>query len=343
MRKTHKVLRDVFLLSILVLLSFKAHAQFNVNATGVTLRQILDTSIRYAELSGDTTEGGKIRTARSIEAFWSSRVSKNDSSHINMFGLYYKTLNQAVLAKYAGTCTGSGQFQGAWRCIGPDKLDKQAMGYVECVWADPDDDFTTTTGPRRLLAGTYGGLFKSTDGGGQWKCITDNAPIANGINLVSSIAVRPGDKSVIYLGMGGVSGGGHYWESFQGYGVTGLYGASILKTSDGGQNWQQEKVGTANSPGDEFDRVQKVFFTPSGNYLIAFKNERIFIRAYNSTTWDEITTSNNNPLATFGNAAQWRDLEFVPGDPNADNHFYIASAHSLNAPTAGGAFEVTKS
>jgi len=67
----------------------------------------------------------------------------------------------------AQTCDGN------WQCLGPTSLPVQNMGKVDAVWAD-------NTNPDYILAGTVGGLFKTTDGGGHWQCITDNAPIAGG-------------------------------------------------------------------------------------------------------------------------------------------------------------------
>lgn len=322
---------------LLVTITTKVNAQLNINAPGVTLKQIIDTVEGTSPELNDTSEGGSLRRFNAAKTFWSARVSHNDSSGDNMFKQYRSALSSAVHAKYAGPCSGSGQFQGAWQCTGPDELDMQAMGYVECIWADPDD-------PDHLLAGTNGGLFKTTNGGATWECISDNAPISKGIGgMISSIAVHPTNKDIIYLGTKSVFDLNNRILS-----VWGLFGASLLKTTDGGTTWCQEIVGTS---GNEIDHIQKVYFTPDGSHLIVLKNRDIFIGSINSncnnctcTSWQEITNSTltSNPLHLHSGAI-WRDLEFVPGDVNANNHFFIASSHSeLYAPTAGGVFEVTK-
>ena len=118
---------------LLVTITTKVNAQLNINASGVTLKQIIDTVEGTSPELNDTSEGGSLRRFNAAKTFWSARVSHNDSSGDNMFKQYRSALSSAVHAKYAGPCSGSGQFQGAWQCTGPDELDMQAMGYVECI------------------------------------------------------------------------------------------------------------------------------------------------------------------------------------------------------------------
>lgn len=197
-----------------------------VNRYGTTLSQILDTFYAHVD-PNDTEEGGMLSQLNSFTKFWQGRAVLNDSSGQNMFRQYFNALRAAVIAGEASPCSGSGSFSGNWACIGPDSLPIQGMGRVDAVWADSADS-------NYILAGTMGGLFRTTDGGKNWMPITDNSPIVGGVIGVSSIAVNPKNLNTIYLGtsdMGGFYNGGT--EA----------GAGILKSFDGGNTWQQEFVG----------------------------------------------------------------------------------------------------
>jgi hypothetical protein len=86
------------------------------------------------------------------------------------------------------------------------------------VWADTGAD------SNYVLAGSqFGGLFKTADGGKHWQCITDNAPLFNGVMGVTHIAVNPLNNNTIYLS---ITGGG------------------ILESYNGGGTWAVETIST---------------------------------------------------------------------------------------------------
>jgi photosystem II stability/assembly factor-like uncharacterized protein len=83
-------------------------------------------------------------------------------------------------------------------------------------------------------ASASGGVWKSTDGGVQWKPIFDDEPIAT----LGSIAVAPSDPNVIYVGSGEANIRGNVSP-----------GNGIYKSTDAGQSWkhvwkQEGQIGT---------------------------------------------------------------------------------------------------
>lgn len=189
-----------------------------LNMAGATLDQIADSMYAHTD-STDTAEGGELERARLFRAMWQGRVTANDSSGRDMFSQYYSALRTAVLSRSSG-CGASTGFNGNWSIAGPDNLAVQASGYTNGIWVDPTDSTF-------LLAGSINSsLFRSTDAGAHWECITDNANIAGTLMGISNIAVNPYNRNHIYLGTAN---------------------AGILKTIDGGATWQQEFIWAATN------------------------------------------------------------------------------------------------
>jgi hypothetical protein len=266
-----------------------------VNIPGLSLRQLIDTLQTFIS-SDDTGEGGARDELLTFRKFWEGRVSANDSSGHNMFKKYYMALKREILAG-RGDCGSSG-FQGAWEPIGPDNLPTQTVGRVDAIWADPNDS-------NYILAGTPGGLFRTTNGGVNWECITDNAPLAVGIWGVTSIAVNPLNRNTIYISTGNNT-------------TTARGGAGILFTYDGGSTWQQEFIPYFGSPvySDTIRQVNQIFITPDSVRLYAFSGIDVFTRLNVGTSpaWWIIT-----PWDFTGTIPNWTGLQLVPGDRN---HFF---------------------
>jgi len=85
---------------------------------------------------------------------------------------------------------------------------------------------TGVTGDPRtyFAAAASGGVWKSTNGGADWKPVFDDQPTAS----IGSIAVAPSDPSVVYVGSGEANIRGNV-----------AAGNGIYKSVDGGTNWTQ--------------------------------------------------------------------------------------------------------
>ncbi|MBS1628415.1 MAG: hypothetical protein JST27_00005, partial [Bacteroidetes bacterium] len=217
----------------------------------------------------------------------------------------------------ASNCSGSSNFSGNWTNIGPDSFSTQNLGMFRDVYASPRDT-------NFLLAACYGGLFRSRDAGRNWTCITDNTPVAKGIVSPVHIAVSPLDSQVIYLGSGTYYFQVSFIERLRYLGSKMFrYGNDLLSTTNGGVSWQQEIL-PFHTPADLTDsvaEVERVFFSPNGKRVYAFRDSAIFFKMTGGA-WQGI-----NPASQVQAPYLWKELEFVPdGAGGLDStHFFIAS------------------
>ncbi|PHI19125.1 hypothetical protein CEQ90_14530 [Lewinellaceae bacterium SD302] len=77
-----------------------------------------------------------------------------------------------------------------------------------------------------------GGIFRSSDGGGNWTPIFDEQPSL----AIGTITLDPHDGQTIYVGTGEINGGG---------GSIAYEGTGVYKSTDGGDNWTN--IGLPNS------------------------------------------------------------------------------------------------
>jgi photosystem II stability/assembly factor-like uncharacterized protein len=98
-----------------------------------------------------------------------------------------------------------------WRSIGPYR-----GGRALAVAGIPGDANTFYFGA------VAGGVWRTTDGGGTWKPLTDDTPISS----VGAIAVAPSNHDVIYVGTGEAAPRGDM-----------TYGDGVYKSTDGGKTW----------------------------------------------------------------------------------------------------------
>jgi len=108
-----------------------------------------------------------------------------------------------------------------WQELGP-KTSLNNTGYwnpgigrINVITLAPDD-------PQTIYIGApAGGLWKTTDEGEIWECLTDNLPVLG----VSAIAIDYTDPNIIYIGTGDKD-------------ASDTYSIGVLKSYDGGQTWE---------------------------------------------------------------------------------------------------------
>lgn len=155
------------------------------------------------------------------------------------------------------------------------------IGRVNCVAFHPTNTATYWVGS----AG--GGLWKTTDNGLTWTCLTDNI----GSLLISDIII-PTDyaiSNIIYIATGDRD---VYWDSFS---------TGVLKSTDGGVTWNA--TGLSFIPSDN-RVINKLLLDPSSNDIIlACTSSGIYKTVDGGTNWSTQLT----PL-------QFIDMEAKPGD-----------------------------
>jgi photosystem II stability/assembly factor-like uncharacterized protein len=181
-----------------------------------------------------------------------------------------------------------------YRTIGP-----AVGGRVDRVTGVPGDPLTF------YLAAAQGGVWKSENGGRDWKPIFDETANAN----TGSIAIAPSDHSVLYVGTGEANIRGN---------VT--FGTGIFKSSDAGKHWQQVwkthgQIGTISvDPHNADIAYAAVFGSPFG----ASKERGVYRTTDGGKNWhrvlfkDELTGASdiaidpNRPRVLF--AGMWQAL-----------------------------------
>ena len=99
-----------------------------------------------------------------------------------------------------------------WRCIGPPR-----GGRVVAVAGDPTDSMTFYFGA------CAGGIWKTTDGGTYWECVSDGYLTSA---TIGALAVSDSDPNVIYAGTGEPT-----------IRVDVSFGDGIYKSTNGGKSW----------------------------------------------------------------------------------------------------------
>ena len=120
---------------------------------------------------------------------------------------------------------------------------------VSCAIGIPGDNLTYFAGA------ATGGLWKTTDGGLNWRPVFDDKPVAS----VSALAAAASDRQIMFAGTG---------ESFIRSNIS--IGNGIWKSTDGGETWTDL---TSNLP--EQTRVVEIIVDPAAPQRVYLLCERV--------------------------------------------------------------------
>ncbi len=174
--------------------------------------------------------------------------------------------------------TGSGN---SWTSLGTSSSSGgyYGIGRVSCIAFHPTDNNTYWIGA------PAGGLWKTTDNGSSWTCLTDS----NNVLGVSSIII-PSDyatSNTIYIGTGDRDA----WDNNS---------IGILKSTNGGATWNTTGLSYSLNASK---MVNKMILNPNNNNnIIAATTNGVYETTNGGTTWTSLTT------------ASFIDLEYKPGD-----------------------------
>ena len=167
-----------------------------------------------------------------------------------------------------------------------------------------------------------GGIWKTEDGGLNWKPIFDDQPV----HAIGALALAPSDPEIIYAGTG---------ESFIRSNVS--IGNGVWKSTDGGKNWKQmglEKTGRIGRIVVHPTNSQVVYVAALGHAYAPQKERGIFKSTDGGRSWrhvlavdyhtgaSEIVMDPTNPRILF--AGMWqlslRTWNRVSGGPGSGIH-----------------------
>jgi|GEM_PF-1378271 len=191
---------------------------------------------------------------------------------------------------------------GNWKCLGPFKRNSNThhdnQGRVDAVWIDPNDSLI-------ILAGTYGGLWKTTNGGQSWHNISDNHSTGYGSSDhipgtmgVIELAVNPIDNNVIYI----------FMASWSGIGTGAAY------TTDGGATWRSDPDFNTLIGYNVFDAARatpvKMGYMPGTQILFASMGQKVIIKPSPAASWYDVSPA-------LDPDTHITDMEFTWGTPQS--------------------------
>jgi hypothetical protein len=246
----------------------------------------------------DTLKGTGFKDLIRWEQFWQDRVYNYGNQDGGSYDIAFDAMNNFV--EHRGD-----YFQNAykenlsWHFFGPDNLSTQTMGFVSCIDVDQSSSSFDI-----IYAGTNAsGLFKTTDGGKHWICVTDTIGLP-GLG-VQDVGLDPNNSSVLYICTGTTTYGRGY-------------GNGIYKSCDAGLSWQN----IFNIANPEQKVVNKVLIDPENpSRLFALINDEVYRTNDGGQNWIKIFNSLVQPPNNHGRK-NLQDIEFNPGSTET---LYISS------------------
>ena len=180
-------------------------------------------------------------------------------------------------------------------------------GRIDCIEFHPTD-------PDIFYAGApTGGLWRTTNGGSAWNCLTDELPTLG----ISDIDLHPQDPNIIFICTGTRD---VWWETFS---------VGILKSEDAGETWTETGL---NYELGQNTSVHELLINPSNPLImVAATGTGIYRSVDGGDQWNFITGGN------------FMDLAQKPGDPTtiyATNFsYYNCGAKVYRSLDAGASFQ----
>lgn len=187
-----------------------------------------------------------------------------------------------------------------YRLVGPFRGGRSAA--VTGSYKDKNTFFFGATG---------GGVWKTTDGGSNWKNITDK--FFGG--TIGAVAVAPGKENIIYVGEGENTMRGNVSEGLEG----------MWRSNDGGRTWTN--IGLQNTrhitniiihP----DNPDIVWVSVAGHLFGPDENRGVYKTTDGGKTWKKVLYSGNPQAGAI-------DLVMEPGNPQT---LYATTWHVIRTP-----------
>lgn len=301
--------KQLFLLFVILLIINNSDAQTFQNEW--TYDSVKSYFRNYAQQKNDTAFDGEMQKYYRFEATMDYKFFKN--SKISEYSELVKAFNaQVANSSSSSTLPGSSSFLSNWSCVGPNQVNKTAMGRVMKLWVNPSP-------PYNIIIGTQASGIWKTKGGQDnpvWTCITENMKACG----ILDIAVCPTDTNIIYA-----------TTSFSGSYTT-WYGVGLIYSTNGGETWSDE----AAFPSGFFDNAgwNRRFSMP-----LAFKpGTDILLVGRDTKVWKKHTT----PGSEYWETDFVFEMEDVPSDDEFTLNELKFSQNNSNLVVASGVYESEK-
>lgn len=183
----------------------------------------------------------------------------------------------------------------------PDTLNIIGMGRINSITFHPTDINTL------YIGSSSGGVWKSTDDGSTWTCLTDMIPVLR----VSDVAVHPSNDNIMYIATGDINTISLGSESNEGIG--------ILKTTNGGASWDTTGLSFNLTDGNSSLIRRIIINFQNHDELLAAGYDGVYKSYDAGVTWTQI------------NDYRVIDVEVNPLDSNT---IYISTYYDPVYPTS---------
>ncbi len=219
-----------------------------------------------------------------------------------------------VLSQHVGKDGTLSEMQ--WQSIGPNSID----GRVTCVATHPTDSNTF------YIGAAAGGLWKTTDHGGSWTCVTDTF----GSLPVGCVTIDPTQPQTIYLGLGECNESG---DSYPGDG--------LWKSTDGGNSWSYLGFAAAQYIAKVLidpRNHEQLFVASPGPNSSSDTNRGIFRSTDGGATWTRSLSGGFSAPAVNGCSVDTIRAGFIDVAMNPNNSGELVAAAWDHSLTIGAGF-----
>lgn len=238
-----------------------------------------------------------------------------------------------------------------------DYLENLAIGAIEQDSNDPQVMYLGTgEGYNNGDAVAGLGIFRSTDGGGNWTLLPST--LNNNFRYTQDIFVHPSGKIFAATRTGvyesldqGVSWERSHFQNSTFYDIEhdpvnnfiyASYQNGILKSSDNGETWSRISGNTPGFP-NFLDRVELTISqsNPSWLYIIGSDDggaSSVYQSTNSGESWIQKARPNNDNGSEFTNGQAWYDLD-IAVDPFDPNHVIAGGVIIMRSTNAGGTWE----
>ncbi|MEZ5016477.1 MAG: T9SS type A sorting domain-containing protein [Flavipsychrobacter sp.] len=220
----------------------------------LTYKQIVENCDKlFAESQEtDTAEDGDAKRYARWKFFWQNRLDAK-TGKLHSFSEAY-ALKQRANAKtdYWRNCSGEDEGQ-PWNFIGPQGMATPHLGRVTDVLVNPNNKNEI------YISNTFGGIWKTTNDGASWVCLTDNDAQLDGLGVSSFVVDFSQTPHVIYAAMGST-------EEVVTHSADQTF--SVMKSPDDGQTFSVVnglQIGSLNW--DKEDKVMDMKIHPSSGMV----------------------------------------------------------------------------
>ncbi|MFH1051768.1 MAG: T9SS type A sorting domain-containing protein [bacterium] len=239
------------------------------------------------------------------EDFWKHRVDA-DGNVPNVIGLF----EELQMRKEADSKKEKLQQENTWKSLGPSSppqhqsyTDPTGLGRINCVEFNPRN-------PNIMWAGAaFGGIWKSTDAGNNWKTFPFTEFLSIGISDIAVANTSNTYTNIVYAATG---------DADAAFGGINCYTIGVIKTTDNGNSWKVTNFAKQIS-----DRVliNRLLVDPMDtNRVYAATSRGLFLTEDGGDTWDTLTNAYTRDLEFRPDDSKWLWASFIYGD--ATNTFY---------------------